>query len=381
MKTYYRLIINRNSITNTGQGSVAGKDIFDICLKENEYFLGYTNSWELGEKDIQNLNLPKLKPGKSFVINGKKIYRYPKLTLPREKVDLLKEKENVKVVRDPNNADIHIVSYSFLRNLFTFKWEKAIPFVEFFKVIKLCIEKGLLSEEAVTQLKEIISSADKDSYVSFDRYYSYGNTPEQDNWLDTFNNIYSEYKKDYSRVIVVEDKNKNAYETFINTKSEIVFDTDILDLIDSELAVLSDDQYDNIENMLTSSDRDNRTLAVEMIANCNVEKSFNVVSGLYWWHYDFFKDTNNWNSVNVKSLRSRMKDYEGGHNTSNIYSFNAYIRNLAKDGKLTRFAVDKTRKLLMNTLLNNLCGDSSDVFKVNLENLYIADEIENMINE
>ena len=239
----------------------------------------------------------------------------------------------------------------------------------------------MLSEEAVTQLKEIISSADKDSYVSFDRYYSYGNTPEQDNWLDTFNNIYSEYKKDYSRVIVVEDKNKNAYETFINTKSEIVFDTDILDLIDSELAVLSDDQYDNIENMLTSSDRDNRTLAVEMIANCNVEKSFNVVSGLYWWHYDFFKDTNNWNSVNVKSLRSRMKDYEGGHNTSNIYSFNAYIRNLAKDGKLTRFAVDKTRKLLMNTLLNNLCGDSSDVFKVNLENLYIADEIENMINE
>ena len=62
MKTYYRLIINRNSITNTGQGSVDGKDIFDICLKENEYFLGYTNSWELGEKDIQNLNLPKLKP-------------------------------------------------------------------------------------------------------------------------------------------------------------------------------------------------------------------------------------------------------------------------------------------------------------------------------
>jgi hypothetical protein len=76
-----------------------------------------------------------------------------------------------------------------------------------------------------------------------------------------------------------------------------------------------------------------------------------------------------------------MKTYEGGHNTSNIYSFNGYITNLAKDGKLTRFAVDKTRKLLMNTLLNSLCGDSSHVFKVNLENLYIADEIENMVNE
>ena len=133
--------------------------------------------------------------------------------------------------------------------------------------------------------------------------------------------------------------------------------------------------------MLTSSDRDNRSLAVEMIANCNVEKSFNVVSGLYWWYYDFFKDSNNWTSVNVKSLRTRMKDYEGGHNTSNMYAFNQYIKNLAKDGKLTRFAIDKTRNLLMNTILKDICGKSNDIFKVDLENLYIADEIEEMINE
>ncbi len=133
--------------------------------------------------------------------------------------------------------------------------------------------------------------------------------------------------------------------------------------------------------MLTSSDRDNRSLAVEMIANCNVEKSFNVVSGLYWWYYDFFKVSNNWTSVNVKSLRTRMKDYEGGHNTSNMYAFNQYIKNLAKDGKLTRFAIDKTRNLLMNTILKDICGKSNDIFKVDLENLYIADEIEEMINE
>jgi hypothetical protein len=133
--------------------------------------------------------------------------------------------------------------------------------------------------------------------------------------------------------------------------------------------------------MITSSDIDNRTLGVEMLANCNIEKSFNIVSDLYWWYYDFIKDTNNWNSVNVKSLRNRMKSYEGGHNTANIYSFNAYLNQLAKDGKLTRFAVDKTREKLYKTLISTICGNTSQVFKVDLENLYIADELENMINE
>lgn len=381
MKTYYNLNINKEAITSNGSSPIAGKGILQLKTKSDEYYMGFSNSWELGEKDIDTLNLPKIKPGKSFSINGKTVYRYPKLTLPRQKVDILKEKENIKVIRDPNKADIHVISYNFLRNLFAFRWEKAISFVDFFNIIKAAIEKGLFQQEVLEELREIINNADKDSYIAFEKYYSYGNSQIQENWYEEFYKLFQPYKNDYSKVIVLEEKNRNDFETFINTKSEIVFDTDVLNIIDSELAVLSDDQYENIENMLTSSDRDNRTLAVEMIANCNVEKSFNVVSGLYWWHYDFFKDSNNWTSVNVKSLRTRMKDYEGGHNTSNIYSFNAYIKVLAKDGKLTRFAIDRTRKLLLGTLLNSMCGDTSEVFKVDLENLYIANEIEEMVNE
>ena len=76
-----------------------------------------------------------------------------------------------------------------------------------------------------------------------------------------------------------------------------------------------------------------------------------------------------------------MKGYEGGHNTSNIYSFNAYLNQLAKDGKLTRFAVDKTREKLLNTLMGNIVGPAAGVFKVDLENLYIADEIKSKIND
>jgi hypothetical protein len=380
MKTFYRINLNRDLIQNNDKGDlIANKGVLELDVRKDEYFMGFTDSWELGKKDIENLNIPDIKPGKTFSINGKSIYRFPNLSLPRQKVDLLKEKENIKVVRDPNKADIHVISYKFLRDIFTFRWESAVPFVDFFNIIKLGVEEGLFSQECIDDLKLMINNADKDSYVSLNKTYYHNGHIKQ--WDDKFNDIIDKYKNDYSKVIVIEEKNKKAYEDFISSSSEIVYDTDILDIIDSELAVLEDDQYDNIMAMITSSDIDNRTLGVEMLANCNIEKSFNIVSDLYWWYYDFIKDTNNWNSVNVKSLRNRMKSYEGGHNTANIYSFNAYLNQLAKDGKLTRFAVDKTREKLYKTLISTICGDTSQVFKVDLENLYIADELENMINE
>mgnify|MGYP001361117781 CR=1 FL=1 len=382
MKTYYEVNLNYDLIQdNHKAGSIANKGTLKLNIRKDEQFMGFTNSWELGKKDIENLNIPDIKPGKTISINGKSIYRFPNLSLPRQKVDLLKEKENIKVIRDPNKADIHVISYKFLRDIFSFRWESAVPFVDFFNIIKLGVQEGLFSQECTDDLKLMIKNADKDSYVSLKTNYTYFSSPHVKQWDDKFNAIIDKYKNDYSKVIVIEEKNKKAYEDFISSSAEIVYDTDILDIIDSELAVLEDDQYDNITAMIKSSDRDNRTLGVEMLANCNIEKSFNIVSDLYWWHYDWIKDTNNWNSVNVKSLRNRMKSYEGGHNTANIYSFNAYLNQLAKDGKLTRFAVDKTREKLYKTLLSPMCGNTSAVFKVDLENLYIADELENMIDE
>ena len=161
----------------------------------------------------------------------------------------------------------------------------------------------------------------------------------------------------------------------------MVYDSQICNIIDAELAVIENTEYDNIKNMITSADMENRSLTIEMLANCNIEKSFDVVSGLYYWHYDWFKNTTNWNSVNVKTMRNRLKAYEGNHCTSNIWSYNKYLKNLADDGKLSRFAVDKTRKYILEKLMGAMVGPESEVFKIDLENLYIADELNSKIND
>lgn len=378
MKKYYKFKIINDNITSSSQ---AGGNCIIIEEDPSVYFMGHTNNWAITKEDVERLNLPNVKPNSSFVLKDKTLFRYPKLNLPRQKVDLLKEKENIKVTRKADKADIHVISHKFLASLFNYRWEKAVPFKDFYHIIKDAMENNLLTDECISEMRDFISNADKDSYVSIDRHYHYSAQPHQEKFNEEWNKITDKFKNEFSRCIVLEQKNVSSYTTFINTNAKIVFDTDILNAIDSDLAVIDNDQYETIEAMITSSDRDNRSLAVEMLANCNVEKSFDVVSGLYWWHYDWIKDTNNWNTVNVKALRSRMKSYEGGHNTSSIYPFNAYIKTLAKDNKLTRFIINKTREKLMNTILNQICGEGNDVFKVNLENLYIADEIENMINE
>ena len=225
MKTFYRINLNRDLIQNNDKGDlIANKGVLELDVRKDEYFMGFTDSWELGKKDIENLNIPDIKPGKTFSINGKSIYRFPNLSLPRQKVDLLKEKENIKVVRDPNKADIHVISYKFLRDIFTFRWESAVPFVDFFNIIKLGVEEGLFSQECIDDLKLMINNADKDSYVSLNKTYYHNGHIKQ--WDDKFNDIIDKYKNDYSKVIVIEEKNKKAYEDFIRSSSEIVYDND-----------------------------------------------------------------------------------------------------------------------------------------------------------
>jgi len=114
MKKYYKLHINNDAITSScqaGRGAIVIKEVPDI------YFMGYTNNWNLTGEDVKNLNLPNVKPGGNIVLKDKTIFRYSKLNLPRQKVDLLKDRENIKVTRKPENADIHIISYKFLGSL------------------------------------------------------------------------------------------------------------------------------------------------------------------------------------------------------------------------------------------------------------------------
>ena len=352
--------------------------------KSDCMWLTSNDKWELEPKDLVSLSLPMVTNIENLSLQDKKIYRFPKLDLPRQKVDLLKEKYNCKVIRDPSKADVSVVSYKLFNTIFDREWNSSITYKQAFDILVYMKEKSILSDLAVVKLQNFLQMAPANSMVTFNirKHWNQSDVAKSlilndlDHWIATSGNT-GLGNSDW----VLKKENYKIFEDLRNNTSLMVYDSQICNIIDAELAVIENTEYDNIKNMITSADMENRSLTIEMLANCNIEKSFDVVSGLYYWHYDWFKNTTNWNSVNVKTMRNRLKAYEGNHCTSNIWSYNRYLSKLADDGKLSRFAVDKTRKYILEKLMGKMVGPESEVFKIDLENLYIADELNSKINE
>ena len=306
-------------------------------FEDEDMFMWNNDTWEVSPKDLINAGIPSVSSD-AVNLQDKLIYRYPQLDLPREKVDLLKERFNCRVIRDEKKADLIV-----LRDFMNAAPKDAMVNIKYSKTW----ETHLVTDKLYDQIANYLNSD------------VYGSTNGRD-WL------------------LAPTKFK-AYNDLITSTTQIVLDTEICNIIDEDLAVLGNEKYNEVEQMVTSSDMDNRSLALEMLANCNIEKSFDIVSGIYYWHYDWLKATTNWNTVNVKAFRKRMKSYEGNHGVQGIYPFNQYLNTLAKDRKLSKFAVDHTRTKLHNTFLNSVVGSESDVFKVDLSSIYINEELTNKI--
>ena len=171
MKKIYKLSVN----SDLNGYLKAEKGWFNMELLDDMH-LSDTSSWSIQNEDIKNIGLGHLKPGSNSInLQDKTIYRYPKLNLPRQKVDLLKDKFNVKITRNSDVADIHVISHQFIESLLTFEWSRNITFKEWYAICLDLKEQNLLSDEALNQLRIVLSSMDKNSIIQLPNFYSLNN--------------------------------------------------------------------------------------------------------------------------------------------------------------------------------------------------------------
>tara|TARA_R110000803_G_scaffold25797_1_gene61546 strand:- start:2452 stop:3651 length:1200 start_codon:yes stop_codon:yes gene_type:complete len=395
MKPLYTINIHfSNKNRDPLNSELISADLIEYTNTE-KLWLFSSNNYAVKKSDYKNLGFGNLINNNLISVQDKKLYRYPKLDLPRQKVDLIKDKFNCSVIRDPEKADIYIISLNTLNSFISTHWGPSMPFSEAFKTLKFLKEENMLDASGLEKIKTLINDVPHNSMIKFNLgyiphnpftistsdYITYSKITilleKTRNKIDDFiNNLnFTSNTRDF----VLEKTYQKNYNALLNTTAQVVLDTDICNIIDKDLAVLDNNQYNNIKSMVTSQDIDNRTLALEMLANCNIDKSFDLVSSIYYWNWDWIKSTNNWNTVNVKTFRKRMKAYEGGHGTTTIYSFNNYINLLIADNKLTKYAIDFTRELLYKTLLSSSIGDSAGVFNISLDNLDIKNELKEKI--
>ena len=380
MKKLYELFAPA-SISDPQVGKIINKQADENWLKiedKGAYHMGAAEYWHIRTEDISNFNIP-IRDVKSspIVLQGKKIYRYPSLDLPRQKVDLLKEKFNVKVTRNRDKADLCITSFKHIKSLIDISWMEIMSFREFYSICLDMKEENLLTDKALDQLRITLSGMDKDSVISLPKYHYHQKSDDVIEWYDKFVKICDNRRKLYknnSRSFILNAEDYPSYLGLIDPSNSTVFDIDVCNIIDQDLAVLDSSEYDTIQSMICNDGMENRTLALEMLANCNLNSSFDVVSGIFYWYYEWCKSTTNWNTANVKTLRNRLVEYQGDHPRNSVHSHDRYIRALRDSNKLTEFAINKTRESLYENVLGNVVGKNASVFTVDFENLKLKEE-------
>ena len=375
-KKHYKLEITVSVQDSTWSNGKERLGIGCFNLKEDGYYFGRSKSWCPDDEELAYLKLST--SNKKIDLQDKKVYRYPNLELPRQKVDLLKTKFNVKIIRDPKLADIHIISDKLILSLLTLDWGKSITYAQMFDVFNHLKQKDELTESGLEKCKEFLGIIEKDAYVRIQVIKDYRYTsPVADSIADKLSN----FDYDGNRDILVKDDSMILYDELTNTSALIVKDVEINKIISEDLAVISEDEFDQVSKMITSSDRDNRTLATEMLANCNVEESFDIVSFLFFWYYDWFKDTNNWNNINVKTLRKRLEKFSGSKDNNRQWAYDQYITLLSEENKLTDFIVQKTIQKMYDSVIRNTFGCKNNIFSIDLESIYLVDKFKNLIIE
>lgn len=353
-------------------------------LQEYGLYIGRVTGWEIDSKLIRSV-LPPMP--EEINIQDKKLYRWPNLDLPRQKVDLLKDKFNCTVTRIADRADVEIISINGMRKLMETQWYASLTYSQFYKFLAYLKKADMLTADSLGRCRDMLDGIPQESRIQIERnYYHYDNSnPMSDTYrlIQKFLDNCNDPDADAGRQVVVTGQDKiDTYHKIVNTTSQLVFDVDVANIIDEDLAVIENSELDNMIAMISSSDRDNRSLALELLSNCNVNKSYDVVSIIYYWYYDWLKDTNNWNTVNVKALRSKMSLFQNGGSDNSIYAYNNYIKNLISVDKLTKFAIDYTRERLYKNILSSSVGTDNDqaYFNVNIEDLYLREDLTNNIN-
>ncbi|MCH9716564.1 MAG: hypothetical protein K0U52_05690 [Gammaproteobacteria bacterium] len=300
-------------------------------------------------------------------LNEKSFYRYPKLNLPRTKVDGLKSKYNINITRSEDNADYRVISEKFLELTGrSYYWST----YNIHDVLEKT--KQLKNSYDYTGFIEVLEELDTKDCLRF-KYY---NLPDdlRDICRDVETVVY--YQNGYIRI---SSKTFN----FLCQKNNLVLDSDLIKLANSESTVLDKEQYYSLVEMIRSKDNDNITVALEVMANCNIEESLDYISLIYYFYYDRLKYSNNWNSVNVKALRNRLKSFDNhsSGSSSRGWYYNRYIKILARENYLTKFAFLVVQKYVYhNVVLRALdIGEFEGTFKIDHRSIKLSDEFESQI--
>lgn len=349
-------------ITDCGKYGYFKGTVYDASCKSNNYRHKIFHP-------VEGVNTVKLD---SSMLKDKSFYRTPKLDLPQIKVQNLKDKYNVSIVRNKLAADYVITSKKYLEQLFHYSYKEVHSLGQFTNYIEH-ISQNITDDTMLTLngLKEYLENNDPNAYIHVEIHY------QTWNWKQQVTNVFEKNKsplKSGFTPYYCKDANMFDVITELNQQERLVLDSDLLNICNEDSVILSPKDCKTISDMINSGDSDSASLALEMMANCNIEKSYDKIALIFAFYDHQLRYCSNWNHINVKSLRKTMDGVNSIDDRSG-YGYNNLVKHLHQKKALTEFAVGAITNKMCKTILKyvHLTSEGS-VFDVKASDLKLKPE-------
>ena len=280
-----------------------------------------------------------------------KLYFLKGVTIPRVKMKNLAVDYKIKTVRDINEATHIFGSSNTFDKITDSTWEYKIDTEEFKTFMLLAKDyMDVFKYERIQTALEFYTLP-----VVLTDHNTLHNVICCNSLPFDYTYDFNEYDRYSNRFVVLSADQKDNYEFIIN---KTLYDESALLLhLNGDAAIEIDNQmFESLNEMFNSSDRDNWTLAMEIMANCHYDKSLLYLELLFCDHSYKITDTKTKSHVNFKSLLSFLgKSYS--YNTS----VDDIMNSLKKHNKFTKENLDIILKLHGAVIQN---GGDTTYFKV-----------------
>ena len=342
---------------------------------------------------VNNAEIKKIMSGIETITsddlkNANSLYRFPRLSLSRDKVKILQEKFDLKLKRDFHQADYGIVSEKYFDGLFCTRWLAETDPADVLSWAG--VYKDQFEDDLYDEIVNMLSKIPADAHIVyecewFSTYY-----------YDGVNNL-DRYSKMCESIRSVGGNSKyhyyieslNQWNDIQVNMSKLVWDTNMNELATEDSEVLNEEMYIQLKTMLgwekTESgcgwegtrDKENMNLALAMIANCNIKESHTYLALLFAFMSDSMKDSSVWNTVNFKSVRKKFDRYIQLSGWNWCHSYNYLIEQLIKDDALTEVAWKEVAQKMYDDVLSSQMGvDSKNVFSISPDSIQLKAELQ-----
>lgn len=294
------------------------------------------------------------------------IYRYPHLALSRDKMIALKDKYNIKIIRDSGAADLSVVSEK--------TFEKLINYNYYNKVFskQLFLEKmdegfaNMLEPEALTSMNNYLGMMSDEDYIQMSGNYSswnnslaFSKSPLEYLVRDSSNTI-GFFKGIEDGLTYVKKEDWESFNSISNTNRVLVSDVYVNEICSEDSITLDWELYNNVSSMLEAT-REDRDVAMVMMSNCNIETSKTALGLLFYHHGELMKSSKTWNQVAFKTLRKQFDHYSiSGWNSGHTSTYSNLTKKLVDDDSLTEEAMEHICDLAFQKVICNSIGMGID---------------------